>query len=216
MAAREHQEESFWPGYVDAIINVVLNILFMVALFTVALSTIDFSPPAAAKVETPTTDLNLEVKAPVEPAPSATLLISVPPKPFKTQLANQAEAGTPQAPEAPASVTWATRKTQDGTQLVTVTFDAAMVEIPPKQNLALSTLLRDVNGTATKGQWLIWVSSDTRQTTASRQAYMRVLSVRSALIDAGISPEFIQTRIVDVRESADEPSNRVQMALHTS
>ena len=93
---------------------------------------------------------------------------------------------------------------------------ARLVEIPSQQNQALGTLMRDVNGTTPKGQWLIWVSSDTRQNTASRLAYLRVLSVRSALIDAGISPELIQTRIVDVRESADAPTNRVQMALHTS
>jgi hypothetical protein len=45
MAAHKVEEESYWPGYVDAIINVVLNILFMVAVFTVALSTVDFTPP---------------------------------------------------------------------------------------------------------------------------------------------------------------------------
>jgi hypothetical protein len=45
---------------------------------------------------------------------------------------------------------------------------------------------------------------------------MRIVSVRSALVEAGISPEVIQTRIIDIRENADTPANRVQIALHSS
>lgn len=36
------EEVSFWPGYVDALVNVVLNILFLVGLMAVGLVTLNF------------------------------------------------------------------------------------------------------------------------------------------------------------------------------
>lgn len=37
MSASAREEINFWPGYVDALINVVLNLLFLVGVFTVGL-----------------------------------------------------------------------------------------------------------------------------------------------------------------------------------
>ncbi len=39
---RKIEETSFWPGYVDALVNVVLNILFLVGLLAVGLVSLNF------------------------------------------------------------------------------------------------------------------------------------------------------------------------------
>ncbi len=39
---RKIEEPSFWPGYVDALVNVVLNILFLVGLLAVGLVSLNF------------------------------------------------------------------------------------------------------------------------------------------------------------------------------
>lgn len=210
MAGRNLESESYWPGYVDAIINVVLNILFMVALFTVALSTVDFAPPAPAN----------EVASAPSPAPSAVTVPepapTLPPQP--AQVAVPAQAFKPRALSQPehAAAVWTSRTLEQGTRLLTVDFDDNAADIPPPQSRALSTALRGLNSEVAQGQWLIWVTSDTRQTSAARLAYLRVISVRSALVEAGVPPDLIQTRILDLRDNAATPSTRVQLALQAS
>ena len=219
MAAREIEEQSYWPGYVDAIINVVLNILFMVALFTLALSTVDFSPPKVVQSKPDTAPARQGAqpeKAVEELAQQAPQQFVISARPYKSQLSNPADAIDLTGSVATKLVTWNTRKLEEGGQLVTVTFDERVAEIPVPQGRAFSAALRDLGSEAPKGQWLIWLSSDTRQASASRLAYLRVLSVRSALVEAGVSPEFIQTRIIDIRDSSDNPANRVQLALYAS
>jgi hypothetical protein len=219
MATREVEEQSYWPGYVDAIINVVLNILFIVALFTLALSTVEFSPPKVVQSTPDTTPAPQGAqpeKAVEELAQQVPLQIAISARAYKSQLSNPTEANDLAGSAATKLVTWDTRKLEEGAQLVTVTFDEKVAEIPPPQGRAFSTALRDLGREAPKGQWLIWLSSDTRQASASRLAYLRVLSVRSVLVEAGVSPEFIQTRIIDIRDSSDTPVNRVQLALYAS
>jgi hypothetical protein len=207
MAAHKVEEESYWPGYVDAIINVVLNILFLVAVFTVALSTVDFAPPKPVQAAVAPAIAQTAAQLPVRPQPVPVTLVVIPEHPYKPSALSQPEQ---------TAVTWKSRTLEQGGALLSVDFEDSAADIPPPKSRALSTALRDINRDATQGQWLIWVTSDTRKTSASRLAYLRVISVRSALIEAGVSPEFIQTRILDVRDSAATPTSRVQLVLQAS
>ena len=45
---------NFWPGYVDAMVNVVLNLLFMVALFGITLAVFSNKSKKGANGDTET------------------------------------------------------------------------------------------------------------------------------------------------------------------
>jgi hypothetical protein len=88
---------NFWPGYVDAMVNVVLNLLFMVALFGITLAVFSNQPKKGANGDTET-----EVAA-VSPT-DATLGWPAPDTPATPLLRNPDDVGAPvniRVPSAP-------------------------------------------------------------------------------------------------------------------
>lgn len=51
MSSGAREEINFWPGYVDALINVLLNLLFLVGVFTVGLVVLNMQAAMIQKEE---------------------------------------------------------------------------------------------------------------------------------------------------------------------
>jgi hypothetical protein len=92
---------NFWPGYVDAMVNVVLNLLFMVALFGITLAVFSQQPKKGADGDT---ESQAEAEAAALLPPDATLggpAQDVPPTPLLRDPENAGDPTNIRAPSAP-------------------------------------------------------------------------------------------------------------------
>jgi hypothetical protein len=92
---------NFWPGYVDAMVNVVLNLLFMVALFGITLAVFSKQSKKGADGDTET---QTEAEATALSPPDATLgwpAQDVPPTPLLRDPDNAGDPTNIRAPSAP-------------------------------------------------------------------------------------------------------------------
>jgi hypothetical protein len=92
---------NFWPGYVDAMVNVVLNLLFMVALFGITLAVFSKQSKKGADGDTET---QTEAEAAALSPPDATLgwpAQDVPPTPLLRDPDNAGDPTNIRAPSAP-------------------------------------------------------------------------------------------------------------------
>jgi len=196
-AANHHEESSFWPAYVDAITNVMLNILFVVAVFAMALNTVVKDAPK----ETP----NQEAKSPDKPA-QALLQTPQPQEPQPQQSQPQqsqpqplfVKDSTPQGGDKPAGLRWAViRQETAGEGLMRFDFDPGNSRVSAADASAVRETLRKISQTQAAPQWLIWVSVNTRNAADARHAYLRAMAIRTALIDSGQTPQAIEVRLLD-------------------
>lgn len=206
-ANNHHQDGSFWPAYVDAITNVMLNILFVVAVFAMALNTVVKDAPK---------------EKPVEVASSAQTSQDTVKANEKDRQKQNAAQQKPQLPEAqpksmfvkesaiqginkPAGLRWAvTREERNGERLVRFDFEPGNSQITATDASAVRETLRKVSSARQDLQWHIWVTLNTRNTADTRQAYLRAMAVRNALIDAGQAPQNIDMRLLD---DGQDPQN---------
>jgi hypothetical protein len=92
---------NFWPGYVDAMVNVVLNLLFMVALFGITLAVFSKQSKKGADGDTET---EAEAEATALSPPDATLgwpAQDVPPTPLLRDPDNAGDPTNIRAPSVP-------------------------------------------------------------------------------------------------------------------
>jgi len=186
-AANHHEESSFWPAYVDAITNVMLNILFVVAVFAMALNTVVKDAPK----ETP----NQDAKSPDKPAQPLTQA----PQPQESQPTPLfVKDSTPQGGDKPAGLRWAVlRQETAGEGLMRFDFDPGNSQVSAADASAVREILRKISETQAAPQWLIWVSVNTRNAADARHAYLRAMAIRTALIDSGQTPQAIEVRLLD-------------------
>jgi hypothetical protein len=190
-AANHHEESSFWPAYVDAITNVLLNILFVVAVFAMALNTVVKDAPKDAPKEKP----NQDATSPDKRAQALTQA----PQPQESQpLPLFVKDSTPQGGDKPAGLRWAViRQETAGEGLMRFDFDPGNSRVSAADASAVRETLRKISTAQTAPQWLIWVSVDTRNAADARHAYLRAMAIRTALIDSGQTPQAIEVRLLD-------------------
>ena len=185
--ANHHEDSSFWPAYVDAITNVLLNILFVVAVFAMALNTVVKDAPK----EKP----NQDAKSPDKPAQS--LLQTPQPQQSQPQPLFVKDS-TPQGGDKPAGLRWAVlRQERAGEGLMRFDFDPGNSRVSAADASAVRETLRSISQTQAAPQWLIWVSVNTRNAADARHAYLRAMAIRNALIDSGQTPQAIEVRLLD-------------------
>lgn len=200
-----HEESSFWPAYVDAITNVMLNILFVVAVFALALNTVvKDAPKEKPNPDVQSPDKPAQAKAPA-PAPASA------PTPASASASRQVpqtqdaqpqplfvNASTPQDSDKPAVVRWTIlRQDSAGEGLVRFDFGPGNSRFSAADDSAVRETLRKISTAQTAPQWLIWVSVNTRNAVEARQAYQRAMAIRNALIASGQTPQAIEVRLLD-------------------
>lgn len=199
-AGNHHEEGSFWPAYVDAITNVMLNILFVVAVFAMALNTVvkDAPKEKPSEVVHSQNDKNdrperntQETNRPIAIQPQGQ-----PQEPQPHPLFVQDSA--PPGGHKPLGLHWAIlRQGANGDGLVRFDFGAGQSRISPEHASDVRETLRQISIHDAAPQWLIWVSLNTRNSADARHAYLRAMAVRTALIDSGQIPQTIEVRLLD-------------------
>ena len=190
MAGKPRDETSFWPGYVDAIINVVLNILFLVGAFAVALAT----SSTVQKVEK--AEKAQEIAQASEPLPKPPAVVSVARAPI---------IEVEKASEALKPVVWNVKQRPEQVSVVKIDFDPRALMLKDSERIALAALFKGQDAQQPAQRWSLWCITDATGSDGSRLAYLRAMTVRQALLQAGVKPEQINMRIFG-GGNADEPS----------
>jgi hypothetical protein len=237
------EEESFWPGYVDALVNVVLNLLFLLAILTLAAFVLGHQAgktertddtPQQAQVA-PTTNPNTEARRTTTRPP----LLGMTPLPINPPRGNLPGLayGNTQRLEGPEGSTDFVLENANTNSQQPQTLWRAPVEItvgsslpsPPLTEVDRNKLrVREVRnlpggrlvvvGTPSNA-WLmsqamsegfqqslreslsvpgktvmVWTNTD-NDPQRRRQDYMRTIQMREWLIQLGVSPDQISTRL---------------------
>lgn len=193
MAAKHNDETSFWPGYVDAIINVVLNILFLVGTFAVALAT---SSSSQKNEKAEKAQAVQEITQAIEPMAKLPDIVSVAKAPvIEIEKAN----------DALKPVRWTVRQRPEQVSVVKIDFDPRAILLKESERLQLATVFKEQGAQQPAQRWNLWCITDATGSDGSRLAYLRAMAVRQALLQAGVKPEQIDMRIFGGGK-ADEPS----------
>ncbi len=207
----------FWPGYVDAVTNLVLNLLFVltimiiaVFMFAIALSRHTNEKPApAAQQQTvenaesidPTSSTNEAIKAKDQQIETLTKNLEA----LKQEALIKNSATTPQkvvtakTPIKPPEKSIQNATDAGGQVIVSFTQDA--VSINPTEIDAVRSALAAI---AKTGSAHIEVSAPKSFSEAKRLAFYRAMAVRNQLIELKVPAENIE---VNVREASNNADN---------
>ncbi|MEY2781563.1 MAG: hypothetical protein RL307_1267 [Pseudomonadota bacterium] len=200
-ARRSHRghgdDEGYWPGYVDALVNVVLNLLFLLAILTLAAFVLgqkvgqnqqsqqsqqsQQTAPARAQAKTPQPALTQR--------PVRTLTGIAPEK-----LTVQASTRHAASPNGLAVID--SREAQGGWLISVGTPGNAWLMNQAATPAWFQQLESALNLAQAKGPVSIWTNTDT-DPQRQRQDYLRVIQMREWLLRLGVKPEHIQTRLVE-------------------
>ncbi len=218
---------NYWPGYVDALTNVVLNLLFLVAIF--AMGVFSLGMEAGKKRALP--EVYHKAITPPEPPPPVKILSTDLAKRKGSPVQDSAEPNVPalpgpvndpvllirvepaaQNPAAPG-VTLDKVTREAGSVMLTLAFPEAALQIPPaSRDAILARAGSDIK--ASHGQFIVWAVGGVADPVNRRAAYLRVMAVRDLLIGQGVAPERIETRLLD-GDSRRKASQAVYVVMKT-
>ena len=213
----ELQESSYWPGYVDALTNIVLNLLFMVGIFAIGIFSmsveLSLHPKNASDDAEPVSQTSEPTQA--LPAPPMDALLSssgVAPKYFVTKTIRIEDA---------AALAKAKDKSKQAEMQVNKSTGYALVKfIYPEDTFVLTdAILKDLGRVVIQAQeekattWRIWSSVNTQDPLARRGAYVRALSVRAVLLKAGVDPNLIDMQLFPVQDEEDSKSQTINLLV---
>lgn len=211
----------FWPGYVDALINVVLNLLFVVSIFGIAVAATSIpTPEREASAEGATALGEPDARAVEIAPPSPVAERQAPAKLVKGSSPDQREGPSPAiaadpglAPSDPVldlrlnvhsggerQETAAVRVDQvspgkaeaaDAVR-VKITFASGAVALDDEARRQLRALA--VSSLADRPLTL-WMATDLRQSTARLAASQRLIALRDELTGAGVEADRIDLRV---------------------
>lgn len=233
------EESNYWPGYVDALVNVVLNMLFMVGIMAVGLVSLNVEALGNFKLARQAQQLYQINEENMLLAALGTFIANIPEVPKPVQISNPPVASAPVAPpvpvvkQEPAKVEPAKPPTalRVGRQIaVPVLVDEkhqlserlqwgdqasiGVLEFEPfvfQVSAAQITQIRQLVSQANAGRWSLAIAVDGNETTA-RESFWRLTQVRQQLLLAGIPQEAIALRTVNMLQPSAGSSRRVFIA----
>jgi hypothetical protein len=229
---RKDKEINFWPAYVDALINVVLNLLLLVGVFTIGLVVLNGE---TFNQEKKIAELRVrEMHAADQPPPSArgtygvlqviptitklsALPLTMPEKKVERdklqiteiRIANpRATTGTSMTTGARGAAIYLEEKAMEiarsmapGKVLMRLDFEINQY-ITPK-SFSLST---DMTMTSNK-KYLLLCIADSKNQRIAREAFARLMAVRTSLIQAGVGEAQIAIQAVQPIDESSLPIN---------
>jgi len=181
MASKSHSNLSFWPGYVDAIVNALLNILFLVGAFAVALATSN-STQKTEKLK----DVQKLALA-TEPMPISPVFVNVEKTPDTEQVKSMRQI---------QPIRWRLQQGSEQVRNLKIDFDPGVLVIKESEGGLLKALLTTENERQPRQRWKLWCIADTTGSDGSRLAYLRAMAVREAMVLAGVQANLIDMRII--------------------
>jgi hypothetical protein len=204
----------FWPGYVDATTNLILNLLFLltiliVAVFMFALELGRSSPKQGAAEKPPIVAAKLAAEAVIDPVQENIALKHEIAR-LKKMLGQKAPAGglvktvaaTVNAPKARNGVD----KTLASDFEIEVRFTDEAIAFTPAEHDRLRELLRPI---VAKGRANVLVEVPAGFSEAKRMGYYRALAVRNLLIEMELPAENIEMLVVEGKTNANASLVRV-------
>jgi hypothetical protein len=222
--AAGHEEESYWPGYVDALVNVVLNLLFLLAILTMAAFVLGHqagrgdpepTPPAPAQPAEPVArPPNDRVQGEgrlggvrqgipqrvLGPRGSNDVVLDqpqqAPPALWQApvELAVQASPGDPAITEGQRRLLQVreVRPLDNGRLVVVSTPSNAWFMSQANNDVFRDGLRQALNNP--QGEVVVWTNTD-NDPQRRRQDYMRTIQMREWLLQLGLRPEQVITRL---------------------
>lgn len=227
---------NYWPAYVDALINVVLNLLFLVGVFTIGLVSLNGQALFMAKAanerklaaltaaKTPEVKQRLKTEM-LRPSPALPVLIHRPPALLDASAASEQpriaeihlKAPTAQAAIVPspsvvnaqqaatanaASMSFSQymASLSKGGEIHRISFDINQYKQP-----ADGEWPSEVQARAAQKSWSLFVIADPNNPRLSREAFARLSSIRTVLLNAGALPAHIQLKVIPPPESVALP-----------
>jgi hypothetical protein len=219
----------FWPGYVDAVTNLVLNLLFLLTIMTVAvfmfaleLGRASHEGPEKSKIKAPKEDAKAAAKVTAQSAAESVkenialkreieqlklkLAQRVPPK------GQQSQSG---AVERTVEVTTVLPKQQNRLDKTVVTSDADILVKFLDEAVTLSAAehdrLREVlKPIVAKGKTSIHVEVPAGFSEAKRLGFYRAMAVRNLLIEMKMPKDSIDVAVVEVKKNANASLVRIK------
>ncbi len=206
----------FWPGFVDAISCLVLNLLFLTMVLTIAVFVLGQAQSVTVKelVEYKAVNKAEHEQEMIEqlrhtsaPNPPPALLVPAPaPAPVRAQAYPPAAASAPRAPGSPPfvlkpepnpAVTGDVRIGGDARSnaLIDIVFSSQIVIVPQERRAELVARMREIEATHPGRDYEVRIATDTTLSDARRNAYFRAVSVRDLMLAAGIRPLSISLRM---------------------
>lgn len=237
MTGGTSQEINYWPAYVDALINVVLNLLFLVGVFTIGLVSLNgqallveqaankrkLDTLTAAKSQAEKQRLTREMLQALPIPPQSPKPVSVDrddallkfEQPRITEIRLKGPAAqlavvtspslteTKQSAATQPSITTVNQfmaSLSNGGDIHRIGFDINQYSQP-----ADWVWPQQVQARAAQKTWSLYVIADPTNPRLSREAFARLVFVRSALVNAGALPENVQLKVTPAPEAVVLP-----------
>lgn len=229
MKHKKLEAASYWPGYVDALVNVVLNILFMVGLMAVGLVILNVEAIANLKKAQQAEQLQKTNENNLLLAALGTLLAVLPkPTPASQSLTAAADASQPIRLRAPIAldvgqpfavaplnqeINYLRSKANVGASPFVLEFAALQYSVSMAQ---LSTLGQHYRTSPSGSYWMLWATVPDAKDDTARQAFGRMSSVRQALVQQGVKADAISLRIIAQEGTNFSNGRRIFLSSHTS
>jgi hypothetical protein len=224
MATRHSDNDGsdiFWPGYVDAIANLVLNLLFLLTIMTIAVFMFALElgraskggqgKPQAAAIQN---NAAVASKDTVDPAKENIALkreIQLLNMKLAQQAPQKVQPGglrkTVDVTSKVSSPTSSVEKTSVNDFEITVNFKDEAVSFTPAEHDRLLESLRPV---AASGKTNVLVEVPTGFTEAKRLGFYRAMAVRNVLLELKVPKDSINVSVLEGKSSANASQVKVR------
>ena len=177
-------ETSFWPGYVDALTNVVLNLLFLISIL--AAGVFSMGMESARKVVSPFLRASgPEVVQAAQPVAKPDALVT------QIKVIEASES----APLAQAQVELKGPRAIEDRQELMLKFGPDAIRMAEREKQQLLPKLRTQLG-QNPSDIVVWAAADVRNPVARRATYLRIMATRDLLVASGQPSDRIETRLL--------------------
>jgi len=220
----------FWPGYVDATTNLILNLLFLLTILIIAVFMFALELGRSSPVKSENPPVQVESKnPPVLPTKLSQEVFSKATDDYaqenialkreierlKTMLAQRAvqkvqPGGVTKSVEATSSVPqsqYGLDKTLANDLEVIVRFKDGAIELTPEEHNQLYETLKPI---VAKGKTSIYVEVPAGFSEAKRMGFYRAMAVRNVLIEMEVPKENIDVSVVERKSNANASLVRVR------
>ena len=176
-------EASFWPGYVDALTNVVLNLLFLISILAAGVFSLGMESAHQVERQVLSTPESAEPKLPLVITPDDLVT--------RIRILDVSEPASTEN----ARVDLRGSRNIAGRREITLSFGVEAVRIGEIDRQNLLPQLGSLMGQNTTGI-LVWAATDLKDPIQRRATYLRIMAARDLLIASGQPSERIETRLL--------------------
>ncbi len=208
----------FWPGFVDAIACLVLNLLFLTMVLTIAVFVLGQGQSSHEKdlLARQNAEKTLLAYQALEQQKAGRLPSTRPANTAPDQASASRAAVSPRTEPKTGAKPFAAddvRVSQDVNShaLLSITFNSQAVAVPEDKRAALIARLREIDAVQPGQAYELHIATDTTLADERRNAYTRAMAVRDLMMEAGIRPLSITLRMESGGIAGDDAAMRIYL-----